>query len=241
MKLLALETATECCSVALWLDGATRWRAARAERGHGEHLLRMIDELLAESAQTLQGLDAIAFGAGPGAFTGVRLAASITQGLAFSAGLPVLPVSTLRASAQQALWPPPEAAPVAAAGALVCQDARMGEVYWSLFHRDAGVAVAAAAESLGPPAAVLAVMRDYPPEQSLCGAGNGFAVYGELAAGLSARLAPVLSGLEPHAREIALLAARAGLKAGRPPAEAQPVYLRNDVAAIPGTRPAGAR
>ena len=241
MKLLALETATECCSVALWVDGETRWRAARAERGHGEHVLQMIDELLAEGAMSLRRLDAIAFGAGPGAFTGVRLAASITQGLAYSSGLPVLPISTLRASAQQALWPPPEAAPVATDGVLVCQDARMGEVYWALFRRETGVATAVGAEALGPPKAVLAGLHDYQPDQSLCGAGSGFAVYSELSAGLATRLGPILSGLEPHAREVALLAARAGLGAARPPDEAQPVYLRNDVAAIPGARPAGAR
>ncbi len=242
MKLLALETATECCSVALMVAGEIRWRAARAERGHGEHVLRMIDELLAEGAMPLQRLDAVAFGAGPGAFTGVRLAASITQGLAFSCGLPVLPVSTLRASAQQALWPPAGSAPSeTATGALVCQDARMGEVYWALFRRETGVAVAEGAEALGPPAAVLAALRDYRPGQSLCGAGSGFAVYRELSAGLEDRLTPIWPGLEPHAREIALLAAHAGLAAARPAAEAQPVYLRNDVAAIPAPRPAGAR
>jgi tRNA threonylcarbamoyladenosine biosynthesis protein TsaB len=246
VKLLALETATECCSVALWVEGEVRWGAARAERGHGEHVLRMIDELLAEGAMTLRQLDAIAFGAGPGAFTGVRLAASITQGLAFSSDLPVLPVSTLRASAQQALWPPAGAArdadapPGTAAGVLICQDARMGEVYWALFRRGSAVAVADGVEAVGRPAAVLAALRDYLPDQPLCGAGSGFAAYGELAAGLQGRLRPLLPGLEPHAREIALLAAQAGLATALPAAEAQPVYLRNDVAAIPGTRPAGA-
>jgi tRNA threonylcarbamoyladenosine biosynthesis protein TsaB len=249
VKLLALETATETCSVALRVDGATRWRAARAERGHGEHVLRMIDELLAEGAMSLRRLDAIAFGAGPGAFTGVRLAASITQGLAFSCELPVLPVSTLRASAQQALWPPEvvntgtatPVAPSVAERALVCQDARMGEVYWALFRRERGVAVAEGVEMLGPPAAVLARLHAIGPERSLCGAGSGYAVHAELAAALVARRAAVLPELAPHAREIALLAAHAGLGAARAPAEAQPLYLRNEVAAIPVTRPADPR
>jgi len=247
VKLLALETATEICSVALRVDGETRWRAARTERGHGEHVLRMIDELLLETAMSLGQFDAIAFGAGPGAFTGVRLAASIAQGLAFSCGLPVLPISTLRASAQQALWPPVVPAPVAsrapsaAERALVCQDARMGEVYWALFRRERGVAVAEGVEMLGPPAAVLARLHEIGPACSLCGAGSGFAVSQELAAALLARRAAVLPELAPHAREIALLAAHAGLEAALPPAEAQPVYLRNNVAAIPATRPTGAR
>ena len=242
MKLLALETATENCSVALRVDGETRWRAARTERGHGEHVLRMIDELLLETAMSLQQFDAIAFGAGPGAFTGVRLAASIAQGLAFSSGLPVLPVSTLRASAQQALWPPvASVAPSVPERALVCQDARMGEVYWALFRRERGVAVAEGHEMLGPPAAVLARLHEIGAERSLCGAGSGFAVHQQLVEALVARRAAVLPELAPHAREVALLAAHAGLGAALPPAEAQPVYLRNNVAAIPATRPTGAR
>lgn len=243
MKLLALDTATECCSVALWIDGESRWREARAERGHGERVLGMIDELLGEGAMSLGRLDAIAFGAGPGAFTGVRLAASITQGLAFSAGLPVLPVSTLRATAQQALWPPLEAPPNAASQVLVCQDARMREVYWAVFERNQGIAIGATPEAVGSPAAVVAALRAYErasdAARRLCGAGTGFAVYPELAAGLAGRLQPILGELLPHAREVALLAAHAGLAAALPPGEAQPVYLRNDVAAIPAARPAG--
>jgi tRNA threonylcarbamoyladenosine biosynthesis protein TsaB len=242
VKLLALETATELCSVALRVDGETRWRAARTERGHGEHVLRMIDELLAEGGMSLRQCAAIAFGVGPGAFTGVRLGASIAQGLAYASGLPVLPVSTLRASAQQALWPSVEpVAPRAVERALVCQDARMGEVYWALFRRERGVAVAEGVEMLGPPAAVLARLHEIGPERSLCGAGSGYAVHQALAEALVARRAAVLPELAPHAREIALLAAHAGLEAAVPPAEAQPVYLRNNVAAIPAARPAGAR
>jgi len=237
MKLLALDTATECCSVALWIDGESRWREARAERGHGERVLRMIDELLTESAMSLGRLDAIAFGAGPGAFTGLRLAASITQGLAFSAGLPVLPVSTLRATAQQALWPPPKVPANAAARVLVCLDARMHEVYWAVFDRGPDVAMAATPEAVASPAVVVAALGEYPPDRPLCGAGTGFAAYPELASGLAGRLQPIHPELLPHAREIAILAAHAGLAAALPPGAAQPVYLRNDVAAIPAARP----
>ena len=200
----------------------------------------MIDELLVDGAMSLGRLDAIAFGAGPGAFTGVRLAASITQGLAFSAGLPVLPVSTLRATAQQALWPPSGAPANTASRVLVCQDARMHEVYWAVFARGQGVAVASTPEAVAPPAAVISALelRSQPwPLQGLCGAGSGFAVYPELVAGLTGRLQPIQAQLLPHAREIAVLAAHAGLAAALPPGEAQPVYLRNDVAAIPTALP----
>ena len=249
MKLLALDTSTEWCSVALWSNAQSCWRAARAERGHGEQVLQLIDELLGEAALSLAQLDAIAFGCGPGAFTGVRLAASITQGLAFSAGLPVIPVSTLRATAQQALWPPvapaPEgasasvtatatAAAAAPVGVLVCQDARMGEVYWGGFLRSDGVASANTSEAVGSPASVLAAARHWLAGQPVCGAGSGFAAYADLAAGLNSRLSPLYAELGPHAREIALLAAHAGLAAALPPEQAQPIYLRNDVAVIPG-------
>ena len=235
MKLLALDTSTEWCSVALWNDAASCWRAVRAERGHGEQVLQLIDELLSQAALSPTQLDAIAFGCGPGAFTGVRLAASITQGLAFSAGLPVMPVSTLRAIAQQALWPPVTPAPAAAPiGVLVCQDARMGEVYWGGFVRSGGVAIANTSEAVASPASVLSATRHWLAQQPACGAGSGFAAYADLAAGLNPRLSPVYAELGPHAREIALLAAHAGLAAALPPEQAQPVYLRNDVAVIPG-------
>jgi len=247
VKLLALDTSTEWCSVALWCNAESRWRAARAERGHGEQVLQLIDELLGEAALSLGQLDTIAFGCGPGAFTGVRLAAGITQGLAFSAGLPVLPVSTLRAIAQQALWPAltstPEAASATAAaaaaaaeavGVLVCQDARMGEVYWGGFQRSDGVVIANTSEAVGSPASVLAAARHWLAGQPACGAGSGFAAYADLATGLHPRLSPLYAELGPHAREIALLAAHAGLATALPPEQAQPVYLRNEVAVIPG-------
>ena len=130
MKLLALDTATELCSAALWLDGALLTREATRARGHSELILPMIAELLAESGVALSQLDAIAFGRGPGAFTGVRLAAGIAQGLGFAAGLPLLPISDLRALAAQVLLPDG-----AVRHALICQDARMEEVYWGCFER----------------------------------------------------------------------------------------------------------
>ncbi len=103
MRILALDTATENCSVALLIDGHLSARERLLGRGHAEHILAMIDELLQEAGVSLGTLNAIAFGCGPGAFTGVRLAASVTQGLAFGAGLPVVPVSDLRALAQRVL------------------------------------------------------------------------------------------------------------------------------------------
>jgi len=255
MRLLALDTATDCCSVALWHDGAVLCREARAERGHGGHVLALVDELLAEAGVSLGALDAIAFGRGPGAFTGVRLAASVTQGLAYAAGLPVIPVSDLQAVAQRTLArqaaaphaavlhaavPHATAAP-AFARVLVCHDARMGEVYWAGFDAAEGHARAATAEAVARPAPLIeaalawldAVAGGPQGGSGACGAGTGFAVHAELAAGLVPRLEPVWPDLTPHAREIAVLAAHEGLGRAVPPDQAQPVYIRNDVAIIP--------
>ena len=131
MKILALDTATELCSAALYVDGECRVREDARPRGSGELILGMVAELLTEAALTLSQLDAIAFGRGPGGFTGVRLAVAVAQGLGFASGLPLLPVSDLRALAQQALLQPGAPPRV-----LVCQDARMAQVYWACYQAD---------------------------------------------------------------------------------------------------------
>ncbi len=227
MKILALDAATEHCSAALWQHGELAGIEQRAVRDHGGQLLAMVERLLAEAALALPALDAIAFGRGPGAFTGVRLAASVTQGLAFAAGLPVIPVSDLRALAQQLMD-----APAAPRRVLACQDARMGEVYWAGFGRADGCAQAETDEAVAPPMTMLAAVRQWLGEAGAGGAGSGFEAYPELAA-LGVRLAPLSPALRPRAREIALLAAHDGAAAAVAPELAVPVYLRDDVAAVP--------
>ncbi|MGD9843175.1 MAG: tRNA (adenosine(37)-N6)-threonylcarbamoyltransferase complex dimerization subunit type 1 TsaB, partial [Steroidobacteraceae bacterium] len=128
MKLLAIDTATEQCSVALLHDGEYLERCVPTPRGHTELVLPMVQELLNESGYSLQQLDAIAFGRGPGSFTGVRIAIGVAQGLAYALDLPVLPISNLAAVAQQA------AAPLNVTDqVLVCMDARMAEIYTGVF------------------------------------------------------------------------------------------------------------
>lgn len=231
MKLLALDTASGQCSAALLLDGQLTCRAVLTAREHARLLLPFVDELLAGAGIGLRALDGIAFGRGPGSFTGLRVAAAVTQGLAAGADLPVRPVSSLRALAAQArrlladeLRRDQQAA---TAGVLACMDARMGEVYWGVFD----ASLADATEAVTAPAAMLAAI-DAP---LAAGAGKGFSAWPDIA--VSLRLAPqrVLADAEPHAQDVAMLAA-ADLAAGAPwldAALAQPVYLRNQVARPP--------
>jgi tRNA threonylcarbamoyladenosine biosynthesis protein TsaB len=229
LKILALDTATENCSAALWVDGSLLQRESEVPRGHADLILTMIDELLAQAATKLAGLDAIAFGRGPGSFTGVRLAASVTQGLAFGANRPVVPISDLRAVAQRALncMPDPNAA---VWHTLVCNDARMNEVYWACFERDInGLMAPVGIERVSKPGDV-----HLPVEWAgtlVNAAGRGFAAYGELGRNLAGVLSTVDSSLLPRAGEIAALAVPE-IQAGRvlPPEQAVPVYLRDDVA-----------
>lgn len=229
MKLLALDCATEYCSAALWLDGRVLERDAPPARGLSEHLLQWVEELLADGGTALRALDLIAFGRGPGAFTGVRLATSLAQGLAISARLPVVPVSTLRAIALHALHAAPQASRV-----LVCQDARMREVYWAQFLRCGEGVEALGDERLGAPETVLAAEG-----AQRVATGSGFGAYPQLVEAwqqwCDARSGDILLPLEcaPRARDIAQLAALDGLAAAIPPERAQPVYLRDNVASPP--------
>ena len=228
MKILALDTATENCSAALLTDAGVTTREERLTRGHAGRILAMVAEVLDEAGVSLAQLSALAFGRGPGAFTGVRLAASISQGLALGAGLPVVPVSDLRALAQRVFAVSPQARAV-----LVCSDARMQEVYWGAFERGPdGLALAVGDERVGPAAAV-ALPSAWEGARVL-GAGSGFAAYPELEARLIAQGGTVRADLLPRAEEIARLAAeevRAGRQLGAE--EAVPVYLRDDVARPP--------
>jgi tRNA threonylcarbamoyladenosine biosynthesis protein TsaB len=228
MKLLALDTASELCSAALWLDGQLLARETVAPRAHAALILPMIDGLLAEAGLALTVLDAIAFGRGPGAFTGVRLAAAIAQGLGFAAERPLIAISDLRATAAQALQQAPDAH-----GVLVCQDARMEEVYWGCFERGPGAPPAVSgvgAESVAPAAAV-ELPAQWHGGSRIVAAGSGFAVYPELSRRLHERLALTLPQLQPRAREIARLAAQDGMTAAISAEEALPVYLRDRVTA----------
>lgn len=218
MKLLALETATEACSVAVWIDGEVRERFELAPRRHAEVALPWAQQLLSEAGIAKSQLDAIAVGRGPGAFTGVRLAIALAQGIALALDRPVVPVSTLAALAMQARGD----------RILAAIDARMGEVYSAAFARHGDGIVAMSAEIVGAPQAVL-----LPDDgNDWHGLGTGFsAVDHALQTHLAARLATIDAAALPHAADIARLAAAAFARGEAISAERiEPAYLRDNVA-----------
>lgn len=216
--ILAIETSSELASCALMDGERVAWRESSGVRTHSQSVLPMVQELLAEAGIQLADCDAIAFGAGPGSFTGVRTACGVAQGLAFGAKLPVLPLVTLEAMAQACR------ARTGAAEVLAVLDARMGEVYWAQYRYDNGWQVVAE-PALCAPEAVEPV-----PVDGLAACGNGFAAYPDAFAG-RAFAQGALSDVMPHARELAVLAG-AALAQGKAvdAAHAQPLYLRNKVA-----------
>ena len=224
MKILAWETATEHVSVALWLDGEVIERELPAARGAADQLLEVMQELLAEAGLRLRELNLLAVGRGPGGFTGVRLGVSIAQGLGYSTGLPVVPVSTLRAVAQDALRRDRDACERVGGRILVCQDARMGEVYCGVCTASDGVVGNAAAEYLAKPSGVVV------PDSWMA---DGFVICGSMPLGpaLLPAMRARIESARPSAAAVAQLAAHEGMSAGLAAAAVQPVYLRNDVAA----------
>lgn len=218
MKLLAFDTATDVCTVAVWIDGSVCEREEIGQR-HGERILVLIDEALAEAGIALRDLDAIAFGRGPGSFTGLRISAGVAQGLAFASDLSIVPVSSLAALAQG----------VQAPKVLAAFDARMQQVYWGAYVKNAaGISALDGVERVTAPA-------DVPPPtgSGWVGAGSGWDRYADaLRARLGDRVAHWLPQQFPRARHIAELAAPE-VRAGRTvaPEQALPVYLRDDVAA----------
>lgn len=217
LNVLAIDTATERCSVGLRRGARFVQRAVETARAHGDLVLPMVAEVLAEAELSLRDLDGIAYGRGPGAFTGVRIAIGVVQGLAYGANLMTVGISNLAAVAQQVAQP--------ATRVLVCMDARMGEVYWAVFSASSDATVSLdSIEQVGRPELVSA-------QNITVLAGTGFRAYPELRARFPD--ARVHQDVLPHAREIAVLG-ELDLSAGRgvPAAQAQPVYLRDQVAAV---------
>jgi len=229
---LAIDTSSEACSVALALDDEIRQRHLHEPLRHAELLLPAIRDVLDEADLTLRKLDFIAFGRGPGSFTSLRIGIGVVQGLAWGADLPVVPVSSLAAVAQQVIGPAlQKAAETEARFVLAVMDARMSEVFHCTFGVDGGgILTPEYQEAVSPPDDV----RVSNPRATI-GAGNGFQRYPELSR-LGGILMDVKPDVLPHAAALIPLA-RQWLKSHEPlpAAEAQPVYIRNQVADKPST------
>lgn len=217
MKLLALDTSTENCSVALWLDGEVLSRQELAGQRHSDLILPMLEELLGEAGITLGALDGIAFGEGPGSFTGLRIGCGVAQGLALGAGLPVLGISTLRALAAER----------GAERVIACLDARIGEIYHAAYEQRSGDWHTVSAPGLG-------FAQDAPALEGdgWEGVGSGFAAYAEaLQQRYAGQLAGVDGSVHPQAAAMVRLAApRFEQGLGHDASLAAPLYIRNKVA-----------
>ena len=219
MKFAAFETSTEWCSVALWLDGEITGIDEMAGNRHSERVLPMLEELFRMKNIDASRLDAVAFGAGPGSFTGLRIACGVAQGIAFARGIPALGISTLEALAEESGAP----------RAVACLDARMHEVYYSALERNGG-----RWRELIPALCAAPADLPKPPGEGWIGCGNGFAAYGSLG------LARVNPDIHPSAIAVARLAApRLAAGEGVDAALAAPVYVREKVALTEAERGAG--
>jgi tRNA threonylcarbamoyladenosine biosynthesis protein TsaB len=210
MRFAAFETSSEWCSVALFADGEVASLERRAGNRHSELALPMLAELLRSKALKASELEAVAFGAGPGAFTGLRIACGLAQGFAVARGLPVMPVSSLEALAQES----------GAERVVACIDARMHEVYYAALERSAGGWHEVVAAQCVAPA-----QAPRPPGEGWVGCGSGFSAYGNL--GLKT-VAPEVHATASAVAELAAprLAAGEGVDA----ALAGPTYVRQKVA-----------
>jgi len=217
MKILAVETSTEYCSVALWHDGTVSERSELVGQKHSEVLMPMLDAVLQDTGYRIQDMDGIAFGKGPGSFTGVRIACGVAQGLALGTNVEVVGVCTLQALAQ-------------ACGkekVIAALDARMNELYLAAYEKQNDLWVTVVEPCL--------CKLDGAPElpgEGWFGAGSGFALNNaELAARYSAQMTGVDAKAMPQAGAVAQLAA-IEFAAGRAvdAALALPLYLRDKVA-----------
>jgi tRNA threonylcarbamoyladenosine biosynthesis protein TsaB len=217
MNILALDTCTEQCSTALLINSQLFSQSTPTQRGHSDLVLSMLDELFAESESSIEHIDVLAFGRGPGSFTGVRVGVGVAQGIAFAREIPVIPVSTLASVAQQAIDN------FGANRVAVAIDARMGEVYAAHFESQNGLAVLLDDEQVCSPELFKPLT-----EEEWFAAGTGWREFNEtLTENFGEQLAGVEAEILPEAASIIKLAKGAKTV---PADQALPVYLRNNVA-----------
>lgn len=224
MRILAIDTATEACSAALWNNGEICAHFELCPREHTQRILPVVQAILSEGGVTLNALDALAFGRGPGSFTGVRIGIGIAQGLALGAELPMIGVSTLATMAQGA-WRKSGATRVLAA-----IDARMGEVYWAEYQRDEnGIWHGEETEAVLKPEAVKARLAQLSGEWATV--GTGWPAWPELASATNSITLVDGDILLPAAEDMLPLACHLFVQGKTVVVEkAEPIYLRNEVA-----------
>lgn len=218
MKILAIDTATEACSVALLVEEDCKEIFEIIPRQHTERVLPMVDELLKSADLSLSQLDAIAFNCGPGSFTGVRVGTSVTQGLAFSADLPVIPISSLAALAQLAYREEKQEKVLSAI------DARMNEMYWACYQLESGLMKLVEQEKVSPASAVI-------KEGEWHCRGSGWDTFQtELQQSKQVNITSYSLASFPHAQDVAILAADLYKQGNVVSAEeAIPTYIRDEV------------
>lgn len=226
MNLLALDTSTEACSLALWQEGNIHEWHERIPRQHADQILSRLTSLLADAGLTPTQLDAIAFGRGPGSFTGLRIATGVAQGLSYGLGIPLLPVSTLAALARQAFLD------TGSRHIVSCLDARIDEVYWAAYSigEDASP-IALCKEQLVPPESLdCAPLCDSAEDRTWFGVGNGWSYVSRFPASLATRMSQIDAEALPRASAMLGIALEM-LKRGETtePSHAVPVYLRDQV------------
>ncbi|OOR99169.1 tRNA (adenosine(37)-N6)-threonylcarbamoyltransferase complex dimerization subunit type 1 TsaB [Haemophilus paracuniculus] len=217
--ILALDTATEACSVALYHQGQTTFLDELSPRSHTQRILPMVDKLLQQAGISLKNVDALAFGRGPGSFTGVRVGVGVAQGLALGAELPVVPVSNLLTMAEQAYQT------LGAKSVIALIDARMNEVYFAQFERVSEVWLEVMAEQVCPPEKAIA---QFQPQADTVVVGTGWAAYPQFN---EAKLPLVVSEITlPSAKYMLPLAMQNVIQGNvKSAVEIEPVYLRNEV------------
>lgn len=219
--LLAIDTSTENCSAALQVNGNVYSHSAESPREHSQRILPFVEQLLEEADCTFSDLEGIVVGVGPGSFTGVRIGVSVAQGLAYSRQLPVYPVASLQALAQQAIRRHQ------AQRVLACIDARMGEVYYAGYDNQQGVALAINEPAVAQPTAAL--LKSLGSTEDCVSAGTGWDTYGDvLTTELSASFRLTEDCRLPLAVDM-LTSVNAGQVAAVAAADLEPLYVRNEV------------
>lgn len=230
---LGIDTSSSWCSAALLRGTDCFVRRAEVGNAHSERLLAMVDDVLGEAGLPLGRCDALAFSAGPGSFTGLRVACAVAQGLAFGASLRVAPIGTLEAIAHAAR----RGTVALPRSILVVQDARMGEVYWALVRVTGEGQRTEVGPALAHPAALRDALASIGGERPFdVGCGNGWAIHAALLEGLVAHVVPGAMADAVDVAELGAIAVREGRLV--PPESAAPVYVRNDVARTTAEREA---